>query len=97
MMIAKTRVLIPVLLLALLLAGCETTGSGGLGPKTGLGALGGAAAGGLLGAAVGGNAAGIAAGTILGGLVGGAIGQQLDAADRRRAQEAARHALEKAP
>jgi uncharacterized protein YcfJ len=52
-------------------------------PTTLLGSAGGAAAGGLLGAARGGHAPGMAAGTMLGGRSGGAIGDRLDAAERR--------------
>lgn len=80
-------------IVALTLAGCETTP----GPKATIGGLGGAAAGGLLAAAARGGPAGIAAGVILGGLVGGAIGDRLDAADRREAERAAQRALETAP
>lgn len=85
---------IPVLmiLIAVVLAGCETTG-----PKATVGGLGGAAAGGLLGAAFGGGAEGIAAGVILGGLLGSAIGDRLDAADRRHAAQATYQALETQP
>jgi surface antigen len=93
----STRILVLLMLIALPLAGCETTGSPGIGTKTAIGGLGGAAAGGLLGAALGGEGTGIAAGTILGGLIGGAIGNRMDAADQRRAQEAATHALETVP
>jgi surface antigen len=93
----STRILVLLMLIALPLAGCETAGSPGVGSRTALGGLGGAAAGGLLAAALGGSGTGIAAGTILGGLIGGVIGDRLDAADQRRAQEAATRALETAP
>ena len=92
MALKRILTLVVVIVVAIALTGCETTG-----PKTALGGLGGAAAGGLLAAAVGGNAAGIAAGTILGGLVGGAIGNSLDAADRQYASQAAQNALETSP
>ncbi len=85
----------PILILALLIVGCETTG--GPGPKAAIGGLGGAAAGGLFAATAGGSAAGIAAGTIIGGLIGGVIGDRLDAADRRQADRAAAHAFETRP
>ena len=80
------------LLVALLVTGCETAG-----PKATVGGLGGAAAGGLLGAGLGGSPEAIAAGVILGGLLGGAIGDRLDAADRRYAQQAAYGAFERSP
>jgi surface antigen len=88
--------LIPVLLIALLVSGCETT-DGGSRTKTAIGGLGGAAAGGLLAAAAGGGATGIAAGTILGGLVGGLIGDRLDAADRKHMHQTTQSALETSP
>jgi surface antigen len=89
---AWRRILVPTILMAFLLMGCETAGT-----KTAVGGLGGAAAGGLLGAALGGGSTGIAAGTILGGLIGGAIGNRMDAADRDRANTAAAQALESSP
>ena len=84
--------IVPIVLVAFLLVGCETAGT-----KTAIGGLGGAAAGGLLGAALGGSGTGIAAGTILGGLVGGAIGNRMDAADQQKANVAATQALESIP
>jgi surface antigen len=84
--------IVTTILVAFLLAGCETAGT-----KTAVGGLGGAAAGGLLGAALGGGSTGLAAGTILGGLIGGAIGNRMDAADRERANTAATQALESVP
>lgn len=95
MTVTRIKIVVPVILLAFLIAGCETTG--GPRTKTAVGGLGGAAAGGLLAAAVGGSAVGIAAGTILGGLVGGAIGDRLDAADQRRANQTAMRAFETTP
>jgi surface antigen len=81
-------------LLVALVAGCATSP----GPKTTIGGLGGAAGGGLLAASLsGGDPAITAAGTILGLLVGGAIGDRLDANDRRYAQAAMHQALEQAP
>lgn len=93
MTVTRKWILVPVLLLTVLVAGCETTP----GPKATVGGLGGATAGGLLAAAAGGGPAGIAAGVILGGLVGGAIGDRMDAADRRDANAAAARALETQP
>ncbi|MGH8064575.1 MAG: RT0821/Lpp0805 family surface protein [Candidatus Entotheonellia bacterium] len=85
-------IVVPTILMAFLLMGCESAGT-----KTAVGGLGGAAAGGLLGAALGGGSTGIAAGTILGGLIGGAIGNRMDAADREKANTAAAQALESVP
>jgi surface antigen len=90
------RPLVLVMLLAVVLAGCDPT-TGMPGPKATVGGLGGAAAGGLLAAAVGGSPAGIAAGVLLGGLIGGAIGDRLDAKDREAANQAAAQALETSP
>lgn len=92
MTVVCKRVPILMILIAFILAGCETTG-----PKAVVGGVGGAAAGGLLGSALGGGAEGIAAGVILGGLLGGAIGDRLDAADRRYASQATHQALESVP
>ena len=89
MTMTRMRAVVPVICLVFLITGCETTS----GQKTAIGGLGGAAAGGLLAAALGGGGTGIAAGTILGGLVGGAIGNRMDAADRREAQRAAMQAF----
>jgi len=96
MSMGYTRLLVLVLLLAVVVAGCDPT-TGMPGQKATMGGLGGAAAGGLLGAAAGGSGAGIAAGVLLGGLLGGVVGDRLDAADRQAAQQAAGRALETAP
>ncbi|HEV7734081.1 MAG TPA: RT0821/Lpp0805 family surface protein [Candidatus Binatia bacterium] len=88
----RMQALVPVLLLATLLASC-----GPVGTKTAIGGLGGAAAGGLIGAAAGGGGKGIAAGVILGGLLGGAVGNYLDQRDRQLQQQAEMKALESAP
>ena len=89
-----------VILEILMVTGCTSTpergGAGGHG-KTILGGLGGATAGGLIAAAFHGGPAGIIGGAIAGGLIGGAIGDRMDAADRREAQKAAQRALEKEP
>jgi surface antigen len=84
------KILMLIVLLAFVVAACETAP----GPKTTIGGLGGAAAGGLIGAAAGGGATGIAAGVLLGGLLGAAVGDRLDAADQRRASQAAHQAFE---
>jgi surface antigen len=94
-----TRIVI-VILIALMVAGCTTT-QGGNGieqnKKTLVGGLGGAAAGGLIAAALHGGPVGIIGGVLAGGLIGGAIGDRMDAADRREAQQTTQRALEKEP
>ncbi len=62
-----------------------------------IGGAGGAAAGGLIASAFDADTAGILGGMILGGLVGGAVGDRMDAADRREANQATHRALETAP
>jgi surface antigen len=92
----KSKVLVPVALLVFLLVACSSS-TPQPGTKTVIGAAGGGAAGGLIAAAAGASPAAIAGSVILGGLVGGAIGDRLDAADRREAQTAAHQALETTP
>jgi len=82
---------VPLVLLAFLLAACETVRDN---PKAMLGGATGAAAGGLIGAAAGGGAAGIVGGVLLGGLLGGAIGNALDQRDKKMAAEAAQRSFE---
>jgi surface antigen len=94
MTVVGKRLGIPALLLIVVLAGCETTQPG---EKAVIGGLGGATVGGLMAAGFGGSPAAIAGSVILGGLVGGAIGDRMDAADKRQASEAAARALESAP
>jgi surface antigen len=93
-MVKQLRAFLAFVSLATLLVACASPEER---PKTWIGGLGGAAAGGLIGAAADGSPEAIAAGVILGGLVGGAIGDRLDAADRREASRAAHHALETTP
>ena len=62
-----------------------------------IGVAGGAAAGGLIASAFDANTAGVLGGMIAGGLIGGAIGNRMDAADRREANRATYGALESAP
>jgi surface antigen len=62
-----------------------------------IGGVGGAAAGGLIASAFDANTAGVLGGMIAGGLIGGAIGNRMDAADRREANRATYSALESAP
>ena len=94
MTVAYKRIGILAILLAFVLAGCETTQPG---KKATIGGLGGATVGGLLAASFGASPAAIAGSVILGGLVGGAIGDRMDAADKRHANEATARALETAP
>lgn len=93
MTVAHKQILVPVLLVTVLVAGCAE----GPGTRATIGGVGGATAGGLLAAAAGGGPAGIAAGVILGGLIGGAVGDRMDAADRRQADAAASRAFESQP
>jgi len=85
------RTVIPLLVLSLLVTGCETMADN---PKATLGGATGAAAGGLIAAAAGGGAAGIVGGVLLGGLVGGAIGNALDQRDKQMAMDAAQRSFE---
>ena len=62
-----------------------------------IGGVGGAAAGGLIASAFNANTAGVLGGMVLGGLLGGAVGNRMDAADRREANRATYSALESAP
>jgi len=62
-----------------------------------IGGIGGAAAGGLIASAFDANTAGVLGGMILGGLIGGAVGDRMDAADRREADRTTRTALESKP
>ncbi|MGQ4807555.1 hypothetical protein NKDENANG_00909 [Candidatus Entotheonellaceae bacterium PAL068K] len=93
MTVTCKRIGILAILLAFGLAGCETTP----GKKATIGGLGGATVGGLLAAGLGASPSAIAGSVIIGGLVGGAIGDRMDAADKRHANEAAARALETAP
>lgn len=65
--------------------------------KTLIGGLGAATAGGLLGAAFHLGPAGIIGGALLGGLAGAAVGDRMDAADKREQAQAAQKALETTP
>lgn len=74
--------LLMILVLALIVAGCETTG-----PKTTTGAVAGgligATAGGIIGHQSGSGLEGAAIGAAVGALSGGLIGNQLDKADKK--------------
>jgi surface antigen len=92
--------IVTVILMVLMVIGCAggPQGNGGQqDQKAIIGGLGGAAAGGLIAAAFHGGAAGVIGGILAGGLIGGAIGNRMDAADRREAQQTTQRALEKTP
>jgi len=94
------KLLTAALLMSLVMAGCAGTSTGNWideHEKALIGGLGGAAAGGLIGAALHSGPYGIIGGALAGGLIGGAVGDRMDAADRREAAQAAQHALETAP
>ncbi|MEE9606279.1 MAG: hypothetical protein V3U03_00965 [Myxococcota bacterium] len=85
----------PIILVAFVLSGCQSTyQSMADNPKTTTGAALGAAGGGLIAAAAGGGAAGIIGGVLIGGLLGGAIGNALDQRDKDLALRANQQALE---
>jgi surface antigen len=65
--------------------------------KTLIGGLGAATAGGLIGAALHGGPAGIIGGALLGGLIGAAVGDRMDAADKKQQAQAAQKAFETTP
>ena len=65
--------------------------------KTLIGGLGAATAGGLIGAAFHAGPAGVIGGALLGGLLGAAVGDRMDAADKREQAQAAQKALETTP
>jgi surface antigen len=101
---SAARRLAPFLILAVIVAGCQSVGQGieNVGqsiennPKTTAGAALGAIGAGLIGYAAGGGAAGIIGGALLGGLIGGAIGNHLDQKDKQLAAENAQRTLETA-
>lgn len=79
----KKTAITAILISALTLSSCASTG----GPKQDAGVLIGAAAGGLIGSQFGsggGRVAAGAAGAVIGAVLGGSIGAQLDAQDRAR-------------
>ena len=94
-----------LLLLILTMSGCATdSGSSSQASqwisaheKTLIGGLGAATAGGLIGAALHGGTAGIIGGALLGGLVGAAVGDRMDAADKKQQSQAAQKAFETTP
>jgi surface antigen len=86
----KTTQLVALSLSVLVLAGCETIN------KQDIGMLSGGVAGGLIGSQFGGGTGrlvAIGAGTLAGAFIGGAIGKNMDATDKLKAEQA----LEKTP
>jgi len=89
----KTKVIAASLVVACLATGCEN-------PKQAIGSLGGGALGAWAGSNVGsgrGQVVATAVGAVAGALAGGFIGQQLDTADRERAERAYQDCLESSP
>ena len=95
MKILHKNILIMVVAISLLSSGCVAN-NWNENQKAIIGGAGGAAAGGLIASALDASTAGVLGGAILGGLIGGAIGNRMDAADRREANRAAYRALESA-
>ena len=85
-----------IILLSFVLSACASS-TWEENQKAIIGGVGGATAGGLIAAAFDANTAGVLGGMVLGGLIGGAIGNRMDAADRREANLATHKALETAP
>jgi surface antigen len=96
MKISNYNRLLIFFVLLFLLSGCATA-TWQENKKAIIGGVGGAAAGGLIASAFKANAVGIVGGALLGGLVGGAVGNRMDAADRREAYHATQYSLEKNP
>lgn len=86
----KTKIIAGSLVVACLATGCEN-------PKQAIGSLAGAGLGGYAGSTIGsgrGRVVAAAVGAGLGALAGGYLGQQLDAADRAKAERTCQQALE---
>lgn len=89
----KTKVIVASLIVATLATGCEN-------PKQAIGGVGGGALGAWAGSTIGkgrGNVVATAVGAVAGALAGGYVGQQLDKADRERAERTAQNTLENSP
>ena len=96
MKVSNYKKLLTFFVLLFLLSGCATT-TWQENTKAIIGGVGGTAAGGLIASAFNANTAGIVGGALLGGLIGGAVGNRMDAADRREAYHATQNSLEKNP
>ena len=90
------KIFILIFLIPFVLSACAST-TWEDNQKTVVGGVGGAAAGGLIASAFNANPAGVLGGIILGGLIGGAVGNRMDAADRKEANRATYSALESEP
>ena len=90
------KISILIVLVAFIFSACASN-SWEENQKAIIGGAGGATAGGLIASALDANTAGVLGGIIVGGLIGGAIGNRMDAADRREANRATYSALESAP
>jgi len=88
--------ILPIALLSLALAACETTGGQKQTVGSVLGGVGGAVAGAQIGSGSG-RLVAVAAGALLGALVGSEVGRTLDKADQAYAQRTTQQALETAP
>lgn len=89
----KTKIIAGSLIVASLATGCEN-------PKQAIGALGGGALGGYAGSTIGsgrGRVVATAVGAVAGALAGGWVGQQLDQADRAKAERTYQNCLENSP
>jgi surface antigen len=90
------KITLLILFISLVLSACASS-TWQENQKAIIGGVGGAAAGGLIASAFDADTAGILGGIILGGLIGGAVGDRMDAADRREANQATHRALETMP
>lgn len=89
----KTKIIVAGLIVASLTSGCEN-------PKQAIGTIGGGALGAWAGSTIGGGrgrTVATAVGAVTGALVGGYVGQQLDRADKERAERTAQSTLESSP
>ena len=96
MKICIRKIFILILVIPFFLSACAST-TWEDNQKAIVGGVGGATAGGLIASAFNANTAGVLGGIVLGGLIGGAIGNRMDAADRREASRATHTALESGP
>lgn len=87
---------VPVVLVAFVVAACESTGGQKQSAGTVLGGVGGAVIGSQFGKG-GGQLVAVAAGTLLGALLGSEVGKSLDKADAAHASQATQESLETAP
>lgn len=89
----KTKLIVASLIVASVTSGCEN-------PKQAIGTVGGGALGAWAGSSIGsgrGRTVATAVGAVTGALLGGYVGQQLDSADKQRAERTAQNTLESVP